>query len=50
LSRRIHGSDIESCFDIENEQEETDADTKPTDADTDVDDVDGDKEDLPNLE
>jgi hypothetical protein len=44
------GSDIESCFDIENEQEETDADTEPTDANTDVDDVDGDKEDLSDLE
>jgi hypothetical protein len=41
------GSDIESCFDIEDEQEETDADTEPTDVDTDVDDVDrGDEADL----
>ena len=31
------GSDIESCFDIEDEQEETDVDTEPTDIDTDVD-------------
>ena len=31
------GSDIESCFDTGDEQEETDAETEPTDADTDVD-------------
>lgn len=31
------GSDIEGCFDIEDEQEETDVDTEPTDVDTDVD-------------
>src|SRR5277367_6666835 len=31
------GSDIESCFDTENEQKETNADTEPTAADTDVD-------------
>jgi len=31
------GSDIESCFDTEDEQEETDADIEPTDVDTDVD-------------
>jgi hypothetical protein len=30
------GSDIESCFDIEDEQEETDANTNPTDLDIDV--------------
>ncbi|KAF8855964.1 C2H2 finger domain protein [Acephala macrosclerotiorum] len=35
------GSDIESCFDTEDEQEKTNADTEPTDVDTDVDDVDG---------
>jgi hypothetical protein len=41
-------SDIESCFDIGDEQEETDAETEPTDVDTDV---DGDDEaDLPDLE
>jgi hypothetical protein len=44
------GSDIESCFDIKDEQEETDADTEPTDVDTDVNDVDdvegGDEADL----
>ena len=31
------GSDIESCFDTGDEQEETDAETEPTDVDTDVD-------------
>ncbi|TVY51643.1 hypothetical protein LSUE1_G010287, partial [Lachnellula suecica] len=31
------GSDIESCFDLGDEQEETDAETEPTDVDTDVD-------------
>jgi len=42
------GSDIESCFDIGDEQEETDAETELTDVDTDV---DGDDEaDLPDLE
>jgi hypothetical protein len=42
------GSDIESCFDTGDEQEETDAETEPTDVDTDV---DGDDEaDLPDLE
>ena len=30
-------SEIESCFNTEDEQEETDIDTKPTDVDTDVD-------------
>jgi len=42
------GSDIESCFDTGDEQEETVAETEPTDFDTDV---DGDEEaDLPDLE
>ena len=42
------GSDIESCFDTGDEQEETDVDTERTDVDTDV---DGDDEaDLPDLE
>jgi hypothetical protein len=44
------GADIESCFDVKNEQEKTDADTDPTDVDTDVDDIDdvegGDDADL----
>ena len=31
------GSDIESCFNIKDDQEETDADTEPTDVGTDVD-------------
>ena len=30
------GSDIESCFDAEDEQKETDANTEPTDIDTDT--------------
>ncbi|KAF4622787.1 hypothetical protein G7Y89_g14242 [Cudoniella acicularis] len=34
-------SDIESCFDTADEQEETDTDTEPTDVDTDIDDVKG---------
>lgn len=34
------GSDIESCFDTGDEQEETDAETEPTDVDTDVDEAD----------
>ncbi|TVY22339.1 hypothetical protein LHYA1_G009107 [Lachnellula hyalina] len=34
------GSDIESCFDAKDEQEETDANTEPTDIDTDTDLVD----------
>jgi len=42
------GSDIESCFDTGDEQEETDVDTERTDVDTDV---DGDDEaDLLDLE
>ncbi|KAG9246656.1 hypothetical protein BJ878DRAFT_533103 [Calycina marina] len=40
------GSDIESCFDTEDEQEGTDAETELTDVDTDVDD---DEADLPDL-
>ncbi|KAH7317384.1 hypothetical protein BKA65DRAFT_600047 [Rhexocercosporidium sp. MPI-PUGE-AT-0058] len=41
-------SDIESCFDTRDKQEETDADTEPTDVDTDV---DGDDEvELPDLQ
>jgi hypothetical protein len=43
-----NGSDIESCFDTGDEQEETDAETEPTDVDTDVD--GDDKADLPDLE
>ena len=43
------GSDIESCFDTGDEQEDIDLDTEPTDADTDTD-VDGDdKPDLADL-
>jgi hypothetical protein len=42
------GSDIESCFDTGDEQEETDAETEPTDVDTDVD--GNDEADLPDLE
>src|SRR6266487_1854004 len=41
------GSDIESCFDIEDEQEETDADTDPTDVDTGVE--GGDEADIADL-
>ncbi len=42
------GSDVKSCFDTTDEQEETDAETKVIDVDTDV---DGDDEaDLPDLE
>ena len=41
-------SDIESCFDTGDEQEETDAETEPTDVDTDVD--GNDEADLPDLE
>ena len=41
-------SDIESCFDIEDEQEETDNDTEPTDPDTDVE--GGGETDLPSCE
>ncbi|KUJ14259.1 uncharacterized protein LY89DRAFT_133814 [Mollisia scopiformis] len=33
-------SDVESCFDIEDEREETDVETEPADIDTDVDGVD----------
>jgi hypothetical protein len=33
------GSDIESCFDIEDRHEETDTDTELTGDDTDIDDV-----------
>jgi hypothetical protein len=42
------GSDIESCFDTGDEQEETDTETEPTDIDTDVD--GNDEADLPDLE
>jgi hypothetical protein len=42
------GSDIESCFDIGDEQEETDAKTEPTDVNTDVD--GNDNINLPDLE
>jgi len=42
------GSDVESCFDTEDEQEETDAETEPMDVNTDI---DGDGEaDLPSCE
>ena len=40
------GSDVESCFDTGDEQEGTDAETKPTNVDTDVDD---NKANLPDL-
>ena len=30
------GSDLESCFDMEDEVGETDSDTNPTDVDTDI--------------
>ncbi len=43
-----NGSDIESCFDTGDEQEETDAETEPTDVGTDVD--RDDEADLPDLE
>jgi hypothetical protein len=43
-----NGSDIESCFDTGDEQEETDAETEPTDVDTDID--RDDEADLPDLE
>jgi hypothetical protein len=42
------GSDIESCFDIGDKQEETDTKTEPTDVDTDVD--GNDEADLLDLE
>jgi hypothetical protein len=42
------GSDIESCFDIGDEQEETDAETELTDVNTDID--GDDKANLPDLE
>jgi hypothetical protein len=42
------GSDIESCFDTGDKQEETDAETEPTDVNTDVD--KDDEADLPDLE
>ena len=42
------GSDIESCFDTRDEQEETDAKTEPTDVNADVD--EDDEADLPDLE
>lgn len=41
-------SDIESCFNTEDEQDETDVDTEPTDVDTDVD--GNDEADLPDPE
>jgi hypothetical protein len=44
------GSDIKSCFDTEDEQEETDAGTEPTDADSDVEGGDYDEKGLPGLE
>ena len=44
------GSDIESCFDTGDEQEETDVDTEPKDANTDTDVDRDDKPDLPDLE
>jgi hypothetical protein len=34
-------SDTESCFNIEDKQEETDTDTDPMDVDSDIDDIDG---------
>jgi hypothetical protein len=42
------GSDIESCFDIRDEQEETDVETELTDVNTDVD--GNDEADLLDLE
>jgi hypothetical protein len=48
LLLRQRWADIESCFDIGDEQEETDAETKPTDVNTDVD--RDDEADLPDLE
>jgi hypothetical protein len=44
------GSDVESCFDTEDEQQGTDADTEPTEVDTDVESDDCEDEDLPDLE
>ena len=46
-SSNSNRSDIESCFDTGDEQEETDAETEPTDVDTDVD--GNDEADLPDL-
>jgi hypothetical protein len=43
------GSDIESCFDTENEQDNTDTDTEPTNVDTNADDINRDEEDLLDL-
>ena len=43
------GSEVESCFDTEDEREETDNDIEPTDTDTDLEGGDGDEEDLPDL-
>lgn len=48
LSPSSDRSDIESCFDTEDEQEETDVDIEPTDVDTDV--GRGDEADLLDLE
>jgi hypothetical protein len=42
------GSDIESCFNTGDEQEETDAETEPTGVDTNID--RDDESDLPDLE
>jgi len=46
-SSESDGSDIDSCFYIEDEREESDAETELTGVDTDVDDVEAT---LPDLE